>query len=367
MKLDDDYDEFSKTRFQTTAVGVGVALVIAVLLFVLICNSDSLKKSGSSASASVSTPSEVSYSFTEPEERTYTSSSLRPSDLDFYEMYPEGETSAEDPLTEPVEEIPENTDPSTDGNHTLITYADGTEEWVEISDYIKQNSYDYTRLYCQDGIMEYYDEGGKKISYFGVDVSKEQDYIDYIKLRNAGCDFVMIRVGARGYTSGQLSIDDYFKDNIKRATDAGLDVGVYFLSQAITEEEAVEEAELVLDNIEGYELTYPVCYVMQYPEDGNCRVETLTRSEKTMIARAFLNKIEEEGYKPMIYGTKLWLIKYLELSKIASDFDVWLKEEADLPTYPYRFTIWQYSDTGTIAGIKGEVSFNISFVDYSLR
>ncbi|MCR4961166.1 MAG: hypothetical protein K6A74_06905 [Lachnospiraceae bacterium] len=378
MKLDDDYDELSRGKYFTTAVASGVVIMIAILLLVLIANADKLKKN-SSASHSVSSEVTVSFSESAYSDVFHTSSSLTPADLDFFEMYPkDGETSTTDSTSfsvsttdssyaQPIDELPADDDPATDGNHTLLTYADGTEEWVEISEYIKRNNYDYTRLINEDGIMEYLDENGKIVSYFGVDVSKDQDYINYIKLQKAGVDFVMIRVGARGYSSGDLTIDDYYKDNIKRATDAGLDVGVYFLSQAITEEEAEEEAQLVIDSMRGYKLTYPVGYVMTYREDANSRVETLTRNEKTMIARAFLKKIEEAGYKTVLYGSKVWLIKYLELSKIVSDFDVWYASEEDLPTYPYRFTMWQYNNSGTIDGIKGTVSFNVSFVDYSLK
>ncbi len=378
MKLDDDYDELSRGKYFTTAVASGVVIMIAVLLLVLIANADKLKKN-SSASHSVSGEVTVSFSESAYSDVFHTSSSLTPADLDFFEMYPkDGETSTTDSTSfsvsttdssyaQPIDELPADDDPATDGNHTLLTYADGTEEWVEISEYIKRNNYDYTRLINEDGIMEYLDENGKIVSYFGVDVSKDQDYINYIKLQKAGVDFVMIRVGARGYSSGDLTIDDYYKDNIKRATDAGLDVGVYFLSQAITEKEAEEEAQLVIDSLRGYKLTYPVGYVMTYRDDANSRVETLTRNEKTMIARAFLKKIEEAGYKTVLYGSKVWLIKYLELSKIVSDFDVWYASEEDLPTYPYRFTMWQYNNSGTIDGIKGTVSFNVSFVDYSLK
>lgn len=85
-----------------------------------------------------------------------------------------------------------------------------------------------------------------------------------MKLKKAGVDFVMLRVGARGYGSGQIVLDDYFVDNIKRATDAGLQIGVYFTSQAITEEEAVEESNIVLENIKDYKITYPVAFDMSF-------------------------------------------------------------------------------------------------------
>ncbi len=369
MRLDEEYDEYGKNKIITTAVGIGIAMIVVVVGFVLIANSDKFRTKTTASESTSSIVLSVSFSDNKPEISIDSSSSLAPSDLDFYELYPVGETndnSVSSSLSVSSKDETVETDPAKDGKHTLLQYDDGTEEWVEISEYIKKNNYDYLKLQNQDGIMEYVDNA-KVVSRFGVDISKEQDYVDFNKLRKAGVDFVMIRVGARGYSSGTLTIDDYFKDNIKRATDAGLEIGVYFLSQAITEEEAEEEADIVLENIKHYELNYPVAYVMEYPENDNCRVEVLTRSEKTMIARAFLNKIDESGYKTAIYGSKVWLIKYLELSKIVSDYDVWLSEPGDMPSYPYRFTMWQYNKSGTISGIKGPVGFNISMVDYTLR
>lgn len=366
MRFDDDYDSYDKGIFQTKTAALCIIGILAVLVIVFVFNADNIKKSGSGSAASA-TPS---VSLSEPvssaseDDFVLSYSTLHPEDLDFYQMYPEVSESVS--VSEEVEQEVEEDDPATDGKHTLITYDDGKEEWVSISKYITKNIYDYTNLTDQDGIKEY-TYNGRKISSFGVDISKDQDYIDFNKLKKAGADFVMIRVGARGYASGQLMIDDYFEDNLRRASNAGLDIGVYFLSQAITEEEAVEEAELVLEKLGSEKLLYPIAFVMEYAEGETARVEALGKSEKTTIARAFLKKIDEAGYKAVIYGKKAWLMKYLELNKIVADFDVWLCEETDIPTYPYEFTMWQYNKRGRIDGIKGEVGFNLCFVDYSLR
>lgn len=125
---------------------------------------------------------------------------------------------------------------------------------------------------------------------------------------------MMLRVGARGYGSGQIVLDDYFVDNIKRATDAGLQIGVYFTSQAITEEEAVEESNIVLENIKDYKITYPVAFDMSFVDNDTTRIETVSRADKTKITKAFLDTIEAAGYKPLLYGDKEWLIKEIDLS-----------------------------------------------------
>jgi len=289
-------------------------------------------------------------------------STLTPADFDFWDMYPPSPspTFSPQPTATPA---PEENDPSKDGKHTLIKYADGKEEWVLISPYLPKHDYDFTKLVCQSGLMKYY-EDGKQTSYVGVDVSKFQDYIDFVKVKKAGVDFVMIRLGARGYGTGQLILDEYFTDNMKRASDAGLDVGVYFFSQAVTVEEAVEEANMVLQNLAEYQITYPVAFDMEKIENDTARTDELTKTDRTAITKAFLDTIAAAGYKTVIYGNKEWLIKEVDMSKLTA-YDVWLAQEEDIPDYPYKFTMWQYDKEGSIDGIAGYADLNISFIDYS--
>ena len=287
-------------------------------------------------------------------------SNLHPDDFDFWDLYPE-ETETPAPTEEPQEE--EEEDPSTDGKHTLVQYADGKEEWVLISPYLPKHEYDFTKLVCQSDLMKYY-ENGKQVSYVGVDISKFQDYVDFVKVKKAGVDFVMLRVGTRGYGTGQLILDEYFNDNIKRATDAGLEVGVYFFSQAITKEEAIEEANMVIESLGDYRIGYPVAFDMELIENDTARTDILTKAEKTEIAKAFLDTVAAAGYKTIIYGNKEWLIKEIDMSKLTA-YDVWLSQAADIPDYPYKFAMWQYSFEGFVDGITGYVNMNISFVNYS--
>ncbi len=303
-----------------------------------------------------------------------------PDELDFWDLYPKnnGESAgnsqieavpggdeklqAEGNGNRESEETDEN-DPSKDGKHTKVILRDGSEEWVAISSYLPRNDYDYTNLVCRDDRMEYYTDG-KKVSYLGVDISKYQDYIDFNKVKKDGVDFVMIRFGVRGYGTGQITIDDYFFDNIKRATDAGLKVGVYFTSQAVSVEEAVEEAQMVTESLADYRIDYPVAFDMGFVENDTARIEGLSSDERTEIAKTFLDYVSSQGYTGCIHGTKEWFIKEIEMSKL-TDYDFWLSQEEDLPDYPYRFSIWQYRSKGTVDGITGFVDLNISFVDYS--
>ena len=293
-------------------------------------------------------------------------SQLVSEDLDFWGMYPKDDDSEEtmDDDEEKTEEVKtDEKDPSKDGKHTKLTYADGVEEWILINQQLPKNSYDYTKLVSQSGVMKYYVDG-TKTSYFGLDISKTQGYIDYNKLVKAGVDFVMLRVGARGYSTGQLVLDEYYTDNIKGATDTSLHVGLYFSSQAITKEEAVEEANMVIAQIGDYKIDYPIVFEMETIVNDSSRTSSLTKEERTDIAIAFLDTIKTAGYIPMIHGDKEWLLTKVDLTKL-STYDIWLSQEGDLPDYPYQFSMWQYSKNGKADGISGNVNFNISFIDYT--
>lgn len=260
MKMPDDYDDHSSLTPTVVMAIVAVSAFVSVILFlVLILNNAQDKaaqrtqQNNSQQGAGDAGSASAVYSETD---ELLSESVLHPDDFDFWDMYPEP-TPEPQPTEEP--ETEEEDDPSTDGKHTLVQYADGEEEWVLISPYLPKHEYDFTKLVCQSELMKYY-ENGKQTSFVGADISKLQDYVDFGKLKKAGIDFVMLRVGARGYGTGQLILDERFSENIKRATDAGLEVGVYFFSQAISEAEAVEEANMVIQNISEYKITYPVAF-----------------------------------------------------------------------------------------------------------
>ncbi len=363
MKLPEEFDDEPKMSISAVYSILGVSLfVVAILVLVLVLN----QKQEGKAKTKSSTPIIQDVIVDDKKENSISDfgnngKALTPDDLDFWDMYPKEEVTLEVPKEQPKQEIV--ADPSTDGKHTLITYASGKEEWALISPYLPKHEYDFTKLVCQNELMKYY-ENGKQTSYVGVDLSKYNDYVDFVKVKKAGINFVMLRVGARGYGSGQILLDDYFLDNIKRATDAGLEVGVYFFSQAITEDEAKEEANIVINNMADYNVRYPVAFDMESIENDTARIDSLSKEERTTIAKAFLNTVKNAGYKTMIYGNKEWLLKMVDLSKLG-DYDIWLSQIADIPDYPYKFTMWQYSTTGTVDGIAGYTDLNISFIDYT--
>ena len=178
----------------------------------------------------------------------------------------------------------------------------------------------------------------------------------------------MLRLGARGYSTGQISLDDNFVENMEAAIEAGLDIGVYFYYQAISQEEVLQEANFFIKNLEPYRahITYPVAFDMENVANDKARIDGLSRDDKTSIAITFLSGIQTAGYAPMIYGNKEWLIKNVDLAKL-QDYDVWLSQEQDVPDYPYQFAMWQYTTTGVLNGVTGDASLNLCFVSYSDR
>ncbi len=202
MKLHDDYDEHSGMTPTVVMTIVAVTVFVAAILVVVLLLNNGKKNSGNGVRNDVEQEESTSPIILSSEADEWKGSNLHPDDLDFWDKYPPEETETPVPEESLPREQVEN-DPSTDGKHTLVQYADGSEEWVLISPYLPKHEYDFTRLVCQSGLMKYY-ENGKQVSYVGVDVSKLQDYIDFVKVKKAGIDFVMIRAGARGYGTGQL-------------------------------------------------------------------------------------------------------------------------------------------------------------------
>ena len=295
------------------------------------------------------------------------------SDLDFWDMYPledDKETEEKTEKKEEIEEIEETeeaeeNDPSKDGKHVEVTLRDGTTEWVAINPYWKKNTYDFANLVSKNDLLHYYSDG-KQISYLGVDLSKYQSKVDFAAIQDEGIDFCMLRVGSRGYETGVIQEDEKFQEFITGAEAVGMPVGLYFFSQAVTEAEAIEEANFVISKIGEHKITYPIAYDMEFIANDNSRIETLTKAEKTDIALAFLTRIEEAGYTGMVYGNKEWLLKRVELHRF-EDYDVWLTQEDNIPDYPYVYSMWQYTKQGEVYGIDGYVDLNISFIDYSAR
>lgn len=371
----DDYYEHEMTRRNSRAtfryaVIIGSVSILGILLIVLLLNSGSGNRGGAQVSGQYSdmlAAAEQEHSrnvrLEDSVEDLLSGSTLTADDLDIWDRSPE--TTVSENEQEETSSSADKDDPATDGLHTLIVHDNGEEEWVSINQYLARNDYDYSGLVYQRPLMKYY-ENNTRVSYVGVDISKTQDYVDFLELKRAGIEFVMLRLGQRGYSSGEITMDEYFMDNLKRASEAGLDVGVYFFSQAVTVEEAEEEAQFVIDTLSENKIQYPVVFSMDTIPNEVSRIDSLDKMERTNIALAFMDKIRENGYFPMIYGDKEWLIQKLSLGSMIG-YDVWLAQEKDIPDYPYQFVMWQYTTHGSVAGIAGDANMNICFIDYSVK
>lgn len=205
-----------------------------------------------------------------------------------------------------------------------------------------------------------YVENDQVVSHMGIDVSKYQGKINWEKVAADGVEFVFLRLGLRGYESGKLVEDETFQANIKGALDHGIKVGVYFFSQAITPEEAVEEANFVLERIAPYQIECPVVFDVERVNSSTARMNALTPQERTDVTIAFLDTIEAAGYQSMFYHNMETALLLLELERLR-DYDRWFAYYGEDMYYPYDYGVWQYSEKGRIAGITGDVDMNIGF------
>lgn len=207
----------------------------------------------------------------------------------------------------------------------------------------------------------------------GIDVSKHQGNIDWTKVKKAGIQFAMIRVGYRGYSGGNITLDPYFEKNITGALANGLKVGIYFFSTAISTKEAAEEANWTLQHIAKYNVTYPVVFDYEGFEDKKYRSYGTTRTQRTAFNKAFIDVIKKAGFNTMIYGSKgnirntydlnalnepLWCARY------AGGYNSILDGEEYFPAIPGEdIAMWQYTSIGRVDGINGNVDMNYLYIN----
>lgn len=194
----------------------------------------------------------------------------------------------------------------------------------------------------------------------GLDVSVYQEDIDWAQVRDAGFDFVFIRIGYRGYSVGEIFADDRARENLAGAKAAGLDVGVYFYAQSITPEEAREEAQWCLDFLAGESLQLPVVYDWEWV-DRSARTGQMDKATLTECAKTFCQTITSGGYAPMLYFNSHVSRDLLDLEQLA-EYPFWLAQYKDRMDYPYQVDVWQYTEEGTVPGIEGDVDIDLMFI-----
>lgn len=228
---------------------------------------------------------------------------------------------------------------------------------------VRSNPYNPANFSYLDEISEniaYFDENYESLQ--GIDVSDHQGEIDWEAVKDAGYDFVFVRVGYRGYgEEGTLNEDTMAIEYMQEAEKAGLEVGAYFFSQAVDEEEAAEEAVFAADVIKrsGVNMTLPLVYDPELIEGAQGRADNLTREEVSANTKAF-GKAARKALKCQValYTNLYWENNYFD-SETLNDFEIWYADYEETPQTPYHFTWWQYSETGTVPGIKGEMDLNL--------
>lgn len=242
----------------------------------------------------------------------------------------------------------------------IVVVSGGKFHFVPINRELKLNQLDAANLnILENGEFQYLTDG-QVTSHKGIDVSSHQGKIDWNLVAQDGVEFAIIRVGFRGYGSeGRLVVDEQFENNIQGAKTAGIKVGVYFFSQAVNEEELLEEANLVLEQIAPYTLDCPVVYDVEKTSAAG-RMNEISVEERTNLTLLFCQTIENAGYKPMIYHNTEMGALLIDIATL-ENYDKWYASYSDQMFYPYEYKIWQYSDKGKVQGISTDVDLNISF------
>ena len=255
-----------------------------------------------------------------------------------------------------------------------LVYADGKTGWYDYGDNTYYIGSDGRPLYGNqyiDGKRYFFNANGAKASLFGADFSKHQGTIDWASVKQSGVEFVILRAAVRGYgSSGNLMTDSQIAANIEGALSQNIDVGIYVFSQAVTTEEAVEEAERALDIIKGYDIKLPVYFDSEYSGAPNRtgRADGLTKAERTSLAIAFCETVRNAGYKPGVYASKSFFYNNLGYAAFQSrGYEIWLAHHISSVTdFKYPYNIWQYTSKGSIGGVQSEYAdLDIAYYDYA--
>lgn len=218
---------------------------------------------------------------------------------------------------------------------------------------LQENPYDASDFEYENGYLTCITDE----ALLGIDVSEHQKNVDWKQVKAAGVDFVMIRVGYRGYTEGKLYMDSWFNRHFRGAREAGLDIGVYFFSQAITPAEAQKEARFLLALLTGRELEMGIAYDWEFVND-DARTGSVDGRTMTDCAIAFCDTVAAAGHTPLVYFNQYQADNYYTLEELTR-YGFWLASYSDAMDFPHRVKMWQYTEEGTVPGITGNVDINL--------
>ena len=220
---------------------------------------------------------------------------------------------------------------------------------AEVDKSLPQNKYDWTDL-------------SKALK--GIDVSAYQKTIDWKAVKESGkVDFAFLRVGYRGWGTGRMELDSKFAYNAKNALENGIPIGVYFVTKAITPEEAKEEAEWIIQQIKGYKVTWPVVMDFESAQDDRDRTWGMTSDTRTEIIISFCETLKAAGYTPMLYGAVGTYMAKMDIARV-SEYCKWFAQYFNAPHFAYAFQIWQATGSGTVEGIPVNVDIDYSMFDF---
>ena len=251
-------------------------------------------------------------------------------------------------------------DPDTVGNYPLaatVTDSSGNAvSWkltIHVVEKLPKSADKHRRVDFSDFISRYDGENVR----FGIDVSAWQGDIDFLAVRDAGCSFVIIRAG---YCYSQLKPDDYFRQNLRNAAEAGLDVGVYFYTADHTEADIREHVRWIADQLEGQELALPI--VCDWEEFSHFQKYGMSIRDLNDIYAAFADEVIKQGYQPMLYSSK-YFFETVWSERTKRSTPIWLAHYVRQTSYQGEYAIWQVSPYGRIPGIAGDVDLDIQYLN----
>ena len=240
-----------------------------------------------------------------------------------------------------------------------VTNGSGGTLWVDEAEALSPFGLDRYSFTVTDGVVSYLGDGATLRR--GIDVSDHQGEIDWQAVADSGVEFAMIRVGWRGYGKGTLNEDNRFRQNIEGAQAAGLDVGVYFFSQAVSVLEAAEEAVYTAQLLEGYTLELPVFFDWEFIGTEPARTDDTTTETITAACAEFCGLLRGEGFQVGVYTYIPAVYQHYDLD-VFEGLTVWMGDLGTWPEFYYDHDIWQYSITGSVPGIEGDVDLDVMYV-----
>ncbi len=249
--------------------------------------------------------------------------------------------------------------PDPHAGEVLVANGRGGEYWVKDYETLPVMALDKAAFVPDGEYINYIGTDAEALR--GVDVSEHQGEIDWAAAAADGLDFAVVRVGYRGWSLGGVFEDLYFRRNVEGALANGLRVGVYFFSQAVTPEEAREEARFLLERVADYDLELPVFYDWENIDSGPARTSGMTGAEVTDCALAFAQEIEAAGKRCGVYFYRDLGYRFYELDRLAA-LEFWAGAAGSAPDFHFRHTVWQFSFTGQVSGIEGDCDLDLYFI-----